>query len=465
MREILPNASNLDGFESELGTERFGEFTTAMTRAADLLDGRTLWHINSAAEGGGVAEILQSVLGYLVAIGIDVRWSVIEGGDDFFALTKRLHNMLHGSDGDSVDNDDRALYERTLDANLKGSSFDAGAVVVLHDPQTVGLAPAFRRNGCTVLWSCHIGADEPNASVEAAWDFLLPYARATQAQVFSRRAYAWEGLADDEVEIIPPCIDACAVKNEHLDEGSVRAILSASGVIPSGNDGEPTFTRPDGSEGMVKRPADLIESAPMDPAASFVVQVSRWDVLKDPVGVMKGFVEHVAPGLGTHLMLAGPAEGSIDDDPESKRVIDLVRTEWKELSDDARARVHIACLPMDDIEENAAIVNALQRRADVVVQKSKAEGFGLTVAEAMWKAKAVVGSRVGGIQDQIEDGESGLLVDPDDLSGFGASLTRPLEDRGFAKRIGSNARERVSKEYLADRYLIRWMQLVARRIA
>ena len=164
-------------------------------------------------------------------------------------------------------------------------------------------------------------------------------------------------------------------------------------------------------------------------------------------------------------MLAGPAEGSIDDDPESKRVIDLVRTEWKELSDDARARVHIACLPMDDIEENAAIVNALQRRADVVVQKSKAEGFGLTVAEAMWKAKAVVGSRVGGIQDQIEDGESGLLVDPDDLSGFGASLTRPLEDRGFAKRIGSNARERVSKEYLADRYLIRWMQLVARRIA
>jgi trehalose synthase len=463
VREIEPTVVRLDSLDSVLGAERFESFAEAMRRAADRLSGRTLWHVNSTGEGGGVAEILQSALGYLVALDVDARWAVIEADDDFFTLTKRVHNMLHGADGDTLDENDRALYERTLNADQDGSDTrpKGGDVVVLHDPQTVGLASRLREEGCSVLWSCHVGADEPTGPVKAAWEFLLPYARATEAQVFSRRAYAWDGLDEDRIEVIPPCIDASAVKNEDLGDGAVRAILDAAGLVPSNDGSSPRFTHPDGSEGTVERRAEVIESAPIDPDAPIVLQVSRWDALKDPIGVLKGFVDHVPVESGAHLFLAGPAAGSVDDDPEGKRVLDAVRKEWEAVGD---ARVHLACLPMDDIDENAAIVNALQRRADVVVQKSKAEGFGLTVAEAMWKSRPVVGSRVGGIQDQIEDGRNGLLVEPEDLPAFGEAVTHLLDDRDSAQRIGAAARERVSEEYLADRYLTRWMQLIERTI-
>jgi len=467
VREVLPNVLKLDGLESVLGSERFGGFTTAMTRAAGLLDGRTLWHINSTEEGGGVAEILQSVLGYFGALEIDVRWAVIEGDDEFFALTKRIHNMLHGADGDVLNENDRALYERTLEGDFSRAGIEARPtdVVVLHDPQTVGLAPAFREKGCSVLWSCHIGADQPSAPSRAAWDFLLPYVRATQAQVFSRPAYVWDGLAEGEVAIIPPCIDACSVKNKNLDDDAVRAILAAAGVVDSDDGGEPRFSRPDGTEGTVGRRADVIEDARLGADTPLVLQVSRWDALKDPVGVMLGFSEHVRAAVDPHLVLAGPAAGSVEDDPESKQVLDEVRKEWEALPQDARARVHLACLPMDDVDENAAIVNALQCHADVVVQKSKAEGFGLTVAEAMYKGRPVIGSRVGGIQDQIQDGETGLLVDAEDLRGFGDAVTRVLDDQDFARRLGEKAHARASEEYLADRYLVRWMDLIERTIA
>jgi len=191
VREIEPRPLSLDALGSVLDPARVERFTDTMKRAAGRLHGRTLWHVNSTSEGGGVAEILQSVLGYVAALGIDVRWAVIDGDDEFFTLTKHIHNMLHGADGEALGDDDRALYERTL----AGEHLEVrrGDVVVLHDPQTVGLAKALRDGGCDVLWSCHIGADEPNAAVKEAWNFLLPYALATEAQVFSRRAYAWEG--------------------------------------------------------------------------------------------------------------------------------------------------------------------------------------------------------------------------------------------------------------------------------
>ena len=439
MQQVDLNPLSLDALGSVLDAARFERFTDTMKRAADRLRGRRLWHINSTSEGGGVAEILQSVLGYVAGLGIDVRWGVIEGNDGFFTLTKHIHNMLHGADGESLGEDDRVLYESTLAGELDG--FEAGPddVVVLHDPQTVGLAKAFRDRGCHVLWSCHIGADQPNTAVKEAWEFLLPYALAAEAQTFSRRAYAWEGLADDRIAIIPPCIDPCATKNVPLDDATVDGVLDVIG-----------------------QRADVIESAPCERDARLVVQISRWDTLKDPIGVMRGFAEHV--DRVAHLMLAGPAVDSVDDDPESQEVLDLVRAEREELMEPARARVHLVCLPMDDIDENARMVNALQRRADVIVQKSKAEGFGLTVAEAMWKARPVVGSRVGGIQDQIEDNESGLLVAPDDLQAFGAAVTRLLDDGDLSERIGKRARERAASEYLTDCYLGRWMDLILRVI-
>jgi trehalose synthase len=194
--------------------------------------------------------------------------------------------------------------------------------------------------------------------------------------------------------------------------------------------------------------------------------VSRWDRLKDPLGVIRGFVEHVAPATNAHLVYAGPAVEAVADDPEGVEVLDEARALFESLDGEARERVHLACLPMDDLAENAAIVNALQRRADVVVQKSIAEGFGLTVAEGMWKARPVVASAIGGIQDQIAHGETGVLLnDPSDLRAYGDAVRALLDDPARARAIGREAQERVRDEFLAVRSLMQYMELTGRVLA
>jgi trehalose synthase len=182
--------------------------------------------------------------------------------------------------------------------------------------------------------------------------------------------------------------------------------------------------------------------------------------LKDHLGVMRAFAEHVPADLDAHLLLAGPDPEAVADDPEGQSTFDELHDAWQQLPDDVRRRVHLSSLPMDDLEENAAVVNAIQRRADVIVQKSLAEGFGLTVAEAMWKGRPVVGSRVGGIQDQIRDGESGMLVGPTDGAAFGKAVSRLLSDREAAARLGAAGHSRVREEYLAPRFLCRYLGLV-----
>ena len=234
--------------------------------------------------------------------------------------------------------------------------------------------------------------------------------RDADAYVFSREAFAWEGL-EKEVAIIPPSIDAFAPKNQELDRDRVLSILTVAGLNEDGAAAPPTFTRLDGSPGRVDRAAQRWERRPLRSADRVVVQVSRWDALKDPIGVIRGFAQYVAPVVpDVHLVYAGPAVESVTDDPEGGQVLAQAIAEYEAMPDEVAERVHLVALPMDDVEENAAIVNALQRRADVVVQKSLAEGFGLTVAEAMWKARPVVASRIGGIQDQIVDGETGILL-------------------------------------------------------
>jgi trehalose synthase len=193
------------------------------------------------------------------------------------------------------------------------------------------------------------------------------------------------------------------------------------------------------------------------------VQVSRWDRLKDPRGVMDGFAEFVAPRVDSHLILAGPGVSAVADDPEEPAVLREVQDRWQSLPPAVRERIHLARLPMADQDENAAIVNALQRRARVVVQKSVREGFGLTVAEAMWKSRPVVASRVGGIQDQIEDKTNGVLIDdPHDLAAFGAAVVELLEHQADAQRLGAAARTRVRRELLAHRLLKQQAQLLGR---
>jgi trehalose synthase len=314
-----------------------------------------------------------------------------------------------------------------------------------------------------VIWSCHVGIDQPNDLARTAWEFLRPDVEQADAYVFSRAAYCWEGLDRARLAVIAPCIDAFAPKNQALEPPTVAAILRTAGILedPAATVGTPGFHRLDGSPGRVGRRAEMIQDQPIPPGVPLVVQVSRWDRLKDPVGVLQGFARHVPDALGAHLLLAGPAAASVSDDPEAGQVLQQVRRAGAALPRAARDRVHLACLPMEDLEENGAMVNAIQRRADLIVQKSLAEGFGLTVAEAMWKARPVLASRVGGIQDQIGHGHSGLLLeDPSDLVGFGRAIHALLTDRGRAQRMGEAAHRRVREDYLAPRRLTQELDLI-----
>jgi trehalose synthase len=215
---------------------------------------------------------------------------------------------------------------------------------------------------------------------------------------------------------------------------------------------------------MVRPHEDLFAAGSVIPGdARLVMQVSRWDRLKDMTGVLRSFVDHLDRfPADVHLALVGPEVSGVSDDPEGAEVLEECVALWNELPAEHQERVHLIALPMDDVDENAHMVNALQHHATVVVQKSIVEGFGLTVTEPMWKGKPVVASKVGGIQDQIVDGASGLLLeDPEDLEGFADLLVRVLEDEELADELGRQARERVREMFLGDRHLIQYVQLFA----
>jgi trehalose synthase len=453
-------------FETVLDPDRYRQVREAVEAARQLLQGRVVWNVNSTSRGGGVAEMLVSLLAYAHGAGVDARWIVMQGNDPFFALTKRIHNNLHSAPGDGgpLGDAEHEIYEAALAPNIEEfvELVKPEDVVIVHDPQPAGLIPALKeRVGLPVIWRCHVGIDTPSDLSRRAWSFLLPYVEPADAYVFSRRAFVWEGLEDDKIHLIAPVIDAFSPKNQELDPATVAAILRVAGLNESDAEGEPTYVREDGTPARVERRAEVFEERVLRPDEPMVLQVSRWDRLKDPLGVIKGFVEHVAPVTAAHLVYAGPAVEAVADDPEGIGVLQEARDYYDSLAPEARERVHLAALPMDDLQENAAIVNALQRRANVVVQKSIAEGFGLTVAEAMWKARPVVASRIGGIQDQIRDGVSGVLLDdPTDLAAYGAAVRDLLEDPERAERMGREAMERVRDEFLAMRSLLQYFALI-----
>jgi trehalose synthase len=467
-QEIEVPIRHPEQFRDVLPPERYEEFERGAEEARELLAGRVVWNVNSTARGGGVVELLRPLVGYARGVGVDARWLVIDGSPPFYEVTKRIHNRLHGFDGDGGPLDERArrIYEDTLAENAAAfvPRVRPRDVVILHDPQTVGLAPALRPLTAALIWRCHVGVDEPNDLMRETWSFLRPYVDHADAWVFSRDAFVWAGLDRDRIAIITPTIDAFTPKNEDLEPGTVLAILRASALVDDGVAPEPvTFHRQDGTPGRVERQAQLFEDEPLRADTPVVVQVSRWDALKDPVGVIRGFAEHVPPDTGSHLVCAGPSVEAVADDPEGLRMLQDSIAARSGLGDDARRRVHLATLPMDDLDENAVIVNALQRHARVVVQKSLAEGFGLTVAEAMWKGRPVVASRVGGIEDQIVAGESGILLDDArDLEAFGRAVSGLLADPQRAEQIGRAARERVRDRFLSVRSLLDYLAVIRR---
>ncbi len=411
--------------------------------------------------------MLRPLLGYCRGAGVDARWVVISGQPDFFAVTKRIHNRLHGfaGDGGPLGDTERGVYEQTLAASARelAELVHPRDIVILHDPQTAGLAGAVRETGATVMWRCHVGLDVANDRAREAWDFLRGYVMDAHAFVFSRAGFAWEGLPRERISVIRPSIDAFSPKNAEQAREQSLAIMATAGVLADDVDAYPMFTRSDGTPGRVERRAEMLEEEPLVADVPVVMQVSRWDQLKDPLGVLGAFAGHVASRAAAHLLLVGPSTAAVADDPEGAQVLDAVRAAWHELPAAVRRRVHLCSLPMEDVEENAAIVNALQRHADVVIQKSLAEGFGLTVAEAMWKQRPVVASRIGGIRDQIEDGRSGLLLpDPRNLEQAGEVIAGLLADQERAQEIGIAAQHRVQQQFLGPHHLGRYFEVMQR---
>ena len=413
--------------------------------------------------------MLQTLLAYARGAGVDARWRVIEGDAQFFEITKRIHNHLYGSagDGGELGADQRRHYESVLEPNV-GKLLDelaSGDFVVLHDPQTAAMAPVLRRTGTPVVWRCHVGIDEQNEHSEKAWEFLRPYVELVDMFVFSRERFAPPWVPRERLVVIPPSIDPFSAKNEPVDVDHVRGILQFVGLLEGDGESPSTeFHRRDGSSGHFASRVDLLGTgAPIPVEATVLLQASRWDSMKDMPGVMRAFAAHLGDVEHLHLVLAGPEVSGVSDDPEAGQVLRECLDLWRGLAPTVQRRLRLVSVPMADPDEAAAIVNALQRHAAVVAQKSLAEGFGLTVVEAMWKARPVVGSAVGGIVDQIVDGETGLLIEPADaLDEFADAVRALVEDPERASEMGRRGQERATEHFLGDRHLEQWAELFLR---
>jgi trehalose synthase len=465
LREVAVPALALSAFERYIGAERQAQLESAAEHARTRLAGRRVWSVNSTASGGGVAEMLATLVSHARGAGVDARWLVIEGDPTFFEITKRIHNRLHGVRGDAgaLGEAETAHYLGVLDGNA-GELLDLvhrGDVVLLHDPQTAGMAHWLAEAGIAVVWRCHVGTEVENAWTDEAWAFLRPHLAAADVLVFSRKAYVPAWVPPDKAAIIAPSIDPFSSKNMELPGEALPALLGHIGLLAMPPSAEPVFTRLDGTSGRLVHRATIVgDPLPTGFDGGLVVQVSRWDRLKDMQGVMAGFAEHLATAEGAELALVGPAVSGVSDDPEGAEVLSECMEAWERLPAAARRRVRLVVLPMEDVDENAVMVNAVQRTASVIVQKSLAEGFGLTVAEGMWKGKAVVASRVGGIVDQVTADTGILLDDPADVSAFGAVLASFLADPGEVRRLGTNARRRIVERFLGDRHLLDYAALV-----
>lgn len=465
---VVPlDAAELQGF---IGSVRQTALHAAGGRAASALSGRVVMHVSSTATGGGLAEMLPTLLGYTAGFGVDVRWSVVRGDPAFAAVTRRMVDRIHGHRGDDgvLGPRERATYE-AISAIAGQELLDVlrpGDIAVLHDPQTLGLAPLLRRGGVVPIWRCHIGSDGVDGLTEEAWDFLEPYLDHVAAFVFSRATYRPRRIAAQRTRVITPSLDPLSSKNYALTAPEVVDILTATGLLGGSAATAPVFRRRDGSVARLTRRAEVIQTGgPPSIQEPLVVQVSRWDRRKDMIGVMTAFAGYVAGTGSGHLVLAGPSVGGGAGDPEGAAQWQACIQLWQRLPDEQRRRIHLACLPVVDAQENAVIVNALQRHAAVVTQKSLAEGFGLTVLEAMWKGRPVVASAVGGIRDQLDDRRCGLLLsDATDLAVFGRMVRRLLDDQALARTMGRHAARRAA-DFLPDQHLTSWAGLLIDVIA
>jgi trehalose synthase len=439
-----------------IGKRRFSKLERAMQEVRDEMGSARFWNISSTARGGGVAEMLACLVGYARGGEVDARWLVIEGDSEFFVITKRIHNRIHGVPGDDGELGPGELrhYGDVLAANAPSilGQLAPGDVVLLHDPQTLGLSGLLTESGASVLWRCHIGSDTVNAHSKEAWAFLAPFVTSCRALIFSRLGFVPPEVEGARVLVIPPSIDPYSDKNRKLTPTELMRALSAMGLVASDRSHRGAAPRPHARY--------FGEGPPFSASDRLVVQVSRWDHLKDMQGVMTGFAEGATARSDAVLALVGPAVAKVADDPEGQAVLGECIAIWETLKPSVRRRIHLFTLPMDDVRANAVMVNAAQTHATIVVQKSLMEGFGLTVAEALWKAKPVIGSAVGGISDQLADGNGILLSDPTDLEAFSDAAVSLLDDSHRARLMGRRGRLHVRRNYLVDRHLLQYASLL-----
>lgn len=363
----------------------------------DRLRGRSIQHVNSTAVGGGVAEILSRLVPLTRELGIDVRWDVIKGGEDFFALTKRLHNGLHGAPM-TITPEDHAIFRETTDENLRTVPLGED-VVFIHDPQPVALIQRIPDRRRTV-WRCHIDVSQP---APEAWGFIRPWVEQYAAMVVSEPDFARD--VDVEQFLVAPSIDPLSDKNRELEPELVHEVTVRHGL---------------------------------DPSRPIVTQVSRFDRLKDPLGVIEAFAS-ARRYNDCQLLLVG---GGASDDPEGHQVLAECRDRAAGDPD-----IHVLELPPDAHLE----INALQRASTVIIQKSLREGFGLTVTEALWKAKPVIATATGGIPLQITHKYSGVLTHS--IEGTAYWLKQLLNAPDYARWLGQNGREHVRNNFLLIRQL------------
>ena len=368
---------------------------------AQKLKGRVIQNINSTPVGGGVAEILNRMVPLLKELGIDARWDVIKGGMQFFEVTKKFHNALHGRQED-LEQHDFDIFMETSEKNIQDVD-TYGDIVFVHDPQPIALINKKTNNKW--LWRCHIDVSNPDDKV---WKFLMEFIVKYDSAVFSAPSFSPQ--LPIRQFLIAPSIDPLSDKNKELPQETIDCVLKKYGI-------------------QKDKP--------------IVTQISRFDRLKDPVGVIEAYSQ-VKKYINCQLILAG---GTAADDPEGIAVLDEVKEKAKQDKD-----IHILLLPQNDIE-----VNALQRASTVILQKSLKEGFGLTVSEALWKGKPVVASHVGGIPLQIKHKYSGLLCHS--VEGAAFAIKQLLNSPEYAKKLGENGREHIKNNFLLTRHLKEYMLL------
>lgn len=447
--------------------------------ALPSFSGRSLWMVNSTQLGGGVAEMLPKMVSILCELGIDCHWAVMgTKHPEFFSLTKRLHNMIHGVEGLAPDAAEAELYLEVSreNADLLASRVGKDDVIVTHDPQALAMGALLKeRVGSHLVWRCHIGSKRQNRATGDAWGFLSRWAGAYDRAVFSAAEYIPDCFSG-RASVIHPGIDPLSHKNRELRPHKLMGVLcNASLAIDHAPVLTPPFAnparrlQPDGGWA----PACAGEEIGL-PYRPIVAQVSRWDRLKGFAPLLEAFVDlkrrkatrevderHRRRLEIVRLVLAGPEPEGVADDPESVEVLSDLASRYRRLESDLQKDIVLINLPMGSRKENALMVNAIQRSASIIVQNSVAEGFGLTIAEAMWKGIPVVASSTIGPLQQIRDEIEGRLIqDPEDPKMIAAILDELLRAPYVREELGRNGERRVEGEFLIFAQLGRWLQLL-----